>query len=59
VTEQLLAQQLESPSGTGRDDPEATTQYVFNEQPSNGLPLTDPFSLGILRLVDGRRSRRE
>jgi hypothetical protein len=49
VTEQLLAQQLESPSGTGRVDP-GSPQPAPHPKPRMGYPLlTFPFSLGNLR----------
>ena len=32
--------------------PKRPAEYDFNEQPSNGLPLTDPFSLGNLARME-------
>ena len=37
MTEQLLAQQLESPSGTGRVDPEVKSDSQA-PQPTSGIP---------------------
>ena len=43
MTEQLLAQQLESPSGTGRDDPEVSNtirlQRTALERPAIDRPI--------------------
>ena len=55
MTEQLLQQQLKSPSGTGRVDPEVTaslTRPAINERDAN---RQIPFSLAVMRPAKGRR----
>jgi len=49
VTEQLLAQPLESPSVTGRDDPEMTSTNRPAITTANHKVWTKAFSLGNLR----------
>ena len=39
MTEQLLAQRLESPSGTGRVDPRNTDLYVANADPDSRIDI--------------------
>ncbi len=49
MTEQLLAQQLESPSGTGRDEPRSQislTAPALNERDTTN---PQPFSLAVMR----------
>ena len=41
MTELLLTQQLESPSGTGRVDPEVTSDSQAPHQ-TNGMPTSQP-----------------
>ena len=36
--------------------PKSAPQYDTHEHPSNGLPLTDPFSLGTMRCVSKQRA---
>jgi hypothetical protein len=51
VTEQLLSQQLESPSGTGRVEPRVNaslTAPALNERDTNSQ---HPFSLADMRAV--------
>jgi hypothetical protein len=56
VTEQLLTQQLESPSGTGRVEPRSETQPVSYRHQRAGCSSADPFSLAVLaRSVPGGR----
>ena len=58
MTEQLLQQQLESPSGTGRVDPEVTaslTRPAINERDAN---RQIPFSLAAMRLLEVQTQRR-
>lgn len=59
MTEQLLAQQLESPSGTGRDDPGSTTLTSPTPVPIQGSPLTHAFSLGKVRYLEDVRQSTE
>lgn len=49
MTEQLLTQQLESPSGTGRAEPRSKTQPVSYRHQRTGHQSADPFSLADLR----------
>ena len=53
MTEQLLAQQLESPSGTGRVDPEVKSDSQA-PQPTSGIP---PSRHPILTGSSARRSQ--
>ena len=45
MTEQLLQQQLESPSGTGRVEPRPETQPVSYRHQQTGCQPANPFSL--------------
>jgi len=46
VTEQLLAQQLESPSGTGRVEPRSDYQPDSPHQQATGYQQADPILTG-------------
>jgi len=48
VTESLLLQQLESPSGTGRVEPRKRTQPVSYRHQPTGCQPANPFSLAVL-----------
>ena len=50
MTEQLLTQQLESPSGTGRVEPRSKTQPVSYRHQQTGCQPAHPFSLADLAL---------
>ena len=59
MTEPLLTQQLESPSGTGRVEPRSQIRLAgpaFNERDTN-KPAT-PFSLAVLLALPSWRVRR-
>lgn len=46
MTEQLLQQQLESPSGTGRDDPEVSTTIRHSRTPLERPAIDRPILTG-------------
>lgn len=48
MTEQLLLQQLESPSGTGRDEPRSDHQPDSPRQRSTGCQPADPILTGSM-----------
>jgi hypothetical protein len=53
VTEKLLAQHLESPSGTGRVEPRSLHTAPPPPTSAGWSLWTNPFSLGTMRRVDG------
>ena len=61
MTEQLLSQQLESPSGTGRDEPRSQISLPARTSNKRGCKPTPPFSLAVMarprrHLGDSRRA---
>ena len=48
MTEQLLAQQLESPSETGRVEPRSDRQLHITRHQQTGCHQQNPFSLAVL-----------
>jgi hypothetical protein len=48
VTEQLLAQQLESPSGTGRDEPRSQISLPARTNTKRGCKPALAFSLAVM-----------
>ena len=53
MTEQLLAQQLESPSGTGRVEPRSDHQPDSPHQQATGYQQADPILTGSSALALG------
>ena len=55
MTEPLLLQQLESPSGTGRDEPRSQISLPARTSNKRGCKPAPPFSLAVMRsAVQGR-----
>jgi hypothetical protein len=49
VTEQLLVHQLESPSGTGRDEPRSNASLTAPALNERDATSRHPFSLAVMR----------
>ena len=52
MTEPLLLQQLESPSGTGRDEPRSQISLPARTSNKRGCKPAPPFSLAVMRRPD-------
>ena len=50
MTEPLLLQQLESPSGTGRDEPRSQISLTARTSNKRGCKPAPPFSLAVMAL---------
>ena len=57
MTEQLFVQQLESPSGTGRDEPRSQISLPARTSNKRGCKPAPPFSLAAMRYSRLRLSR--
>ena len=53
MTEQLLLQQLESPSGTGRDEPRSQISLPARTTNKRGCKPAPPFSLAVMAWSEG------
>ena len=56
MTEQLLSQQLESPSGTGRDEPRSQISLPARTSNKRGCKPAPPFSLAVMARLATARS---